>query len=104
MDDTTIKQIQLIEYDINQYLKDPTSFNAVEYFGDIHLLLQSLMSHNNIPLYSKYSEFTIANIIAEADSRGYVLSYQDARDIMKTTYDNETVEDAVDDYLRAYEF
>lgn len=104
IDDTTIKQIQMIEFDINQYLKDPLSFNAVEYFGDIHLEIQSLMASNNIPLYTKYNEFTIENLIKETDERGYVMHYDEARSIMKVSFEYENVEEAVDEFIRANEF
>jgi len=38
-----------------------------------------------------------------AASLGYDLSEEDCEEIRATSYDGETVADAVDDYLRAYE-
>lgn len=104
IDDTTTKQIQMIEFDINEYLKDPSSFNAVEYIGDIHLLIQTIMANNNIPLYTRYTEFTIENLIKEADRRGYVMQYDEARSILKVGFEYENVEQAVDEFIRANEF
>ena len=46
---------------------------------------------------------TNESLIAYAASIGYDLSAEDCEEIRATSYDGETVADAVDDYLRAYE-
>jgi len=46
---------------------------------------------------------TNESLIAHAASIGYDLSEEDCEEIRATSYDGETVADAIDDYLRAYE-
>lgn len=46
---------------------------------------------------------TYAGIITYAASQGYVFTVQDAAEIIAASYPTETVEEAVNDYLDAYE-
>ena len=48
-------------------------------------------------------ELIPSNIIKYAKSLGYVLTNEDCYDIMSTAVENETVQNAVNDYLDAYE-
>ena len=49
------------------------------------------------------SDMTHDEIKAEALRRGYTFSDEDCIELIKGSYIGEKVEDAVDDYLRAYE-
>ena len=46
---------------------------------------------------------TVAEIITYASSLGYQFEIWDAEEIIRTAYEGETVEEAVNDYLDAYE-
>jgi hypothetical protein len=46
---------------------------------------------------------THEEIKAEALKRGYTFSDEDCAELIRESYLGEKVEDAVDDYLRAYE-
>ena len=49
------------------------------------------------------SNMTHDEIKAEALKRGYTFSDEDCEELIRESYIGERVEDAVDDYLRAYE-
>jgi hypothetical protein len=49
------------------------------------------------------SDMTHEEIKAEALKRGYTFSDEDCAELIRESYLGEKVEDAVDDYLRAYE-
>jgi len=49
------------------------------------------------------SDMTHDEIKVEALKRGYTFSDEDCVELIKGSYIGEKVEDAVDDYLRAYE-
>ena len=46
---------------------------------------------------------TVDELKIYAESLGYKLSNSDCYDIISTSYEGETVNDAVDDFLNAYE-
>ena len=46
---------------------------------------------------------TIKDLKMYAQSLGFTLSNRDCYDIITTSYEGETVNDAVDDFLNAYE-
>lgn len=48
-------------------------------------------------------ELTVRGIISYAESLGYKLTEEDADHIIATSYPTETVEEAVNDYLDAFE-
>ena len=48
-------------------------------------------------------DFTYDNLKAYSESLGYVLSDADCDEIIRTSHNGETVQEAVNDYLDAYE-
>jgi hypothetical protein len=49
------------------------------------------------------ADYTATDLKLYAKGLGYMLSDDDCKDIIETSFKGETVEEAVNDYLNAYE-
>lgn len=100
-----IKKLQMAEFDLNEFMMRPSDYDIPEYIGEVHLLIQSILTDLDLPPYTRYETFDAESLINEADRRGIYLSEEEAAHILENpSLHSTTVEDTIDDFIRINEF
>lgn len=105
LSDALVKQIQAVEFDLNEFMMRPSDYDVTEFIGDVQLLMQSIMIDLELTPYTRYDVFNAQALIQEAWRRGIELTQDEADHIVSDPAQCEgTVEDTIDTFIRINEF